>query len=232
MGFAAWSGTGKTTVMERTIAALRRRGLRVAAVKHDGHDFEMDRPGKDSWRFAQAGACRVVVGSESRTALVEGRGRTLPELLELAGEADIILVEGYKAGGFSQIGVCRRETGKGLPLPPEEYVAVVADGGGPWPVPRFGYDQIEELTDHIMEHRNELTHFDARGRARMVDVGDKEPTRRTAVAAVRVLVNDETFRLIQTGGMKNKPSAASNVAKALSSKTKSLPLTEFVSPNA
>jgi len=61
-------------------------------------------------------------------------------------------------------------------------VAVVADGGGPWPVPRFGYDQIEELTDHIMEHRNELTHFDARGRARMVDVGDKEPTRRTAVA--------------------------------------------------
>lgn len=202
LGFAAWSGTGKTTVMERTIAALRRRGLRVAAVKHDGHDFEMDRPGKDSWRFAQAGACRVVVGSESRTALVEGRGRTLPELLELAGEADIILVEGYKAGGFSQIGVCRRETGKGLPLPPEEYVAVVADGGGPWPVPRFGYDQIEELTDHIMEHRNELTHFDARGRARMVDVGDKEPTRRTAVAAVRVLVNDETFRLIQTGGMK------------------------------
>ena len=59
LGFAAWSGTGKTTVMERTIAALRRRGLRVAAVKHDGHDFEMDRPGKDSWRFAQAEACRV-----------------------------------------------------------------------------------------------------------------------------------------------------------------------------
>lgn len=202
LGFAAWSGVGKTTVMEQVIAALSRRGLRVAAVKHDGHDFELDRPGKDSQRFAQAGARAVVIGSEEKTALVERRGRELPELLELAGDADIILVEGYKAGGFSQIGVCRRETGKGLPLEAERYAAVVADLCGPWPVPRFKFDQMEELTDFIMEHRDDFTHFDPRGRAKMVDVGDKEPTRRTAVAAVRVLVNDETFRLIQTGGMK------------------------------
>lgn len=202
LGFAAWSGVGKTTVMEQVIAKLSRRGLRVAAVKHDGHDFELDRPGKDSQRFAQAGARAVVIGSEQKAALVERRGRELPELLELAGDVDIILVEGFKAGGFSQIGVCRRETGKGLPLPPERYAAVVADFCGPWPVPRFKFDQMEELTDFIMEHRDDFTHFDPQGRAKMVDVGDKEPSRRTAVAAVRVLVNDETFRLIQTGGMK------------------------------
>lgn len=202
LGFAAWSGVGKTTVMEQVIAGLSRRGLRVAAVKHDGHDFELDRPGKDSWRFAQAGARAVVVGSEQKTALVERRGRELPELLELAGDADIILVEGFKAGGPSQIGVCRRETGKGLPLPAERYAAVVTDGEGPWPVPRFEFDQMEELTDFIMEHRDDFTHFDPQGRAKMVDVGDKEPSRRTAVAAARVLVSRETFHLIQTGGMK------------------------------
>lgn len=202
LGFAAWSGVGKTTVMEQVISKLSRRGLRVAAVKHDGHDFEADRPGKDSWRFAQAGAEAVVTGSVGKTALVERRGRTLLELLELAGDADIILVEGFKAGGFSQIGVCRRETGKGLPLAAERYAAVVADGEGPWPVPRFGFDQMEELTEFIMEHREDFTHFDARGRAKMVDVGEKETTRRAAVAAARVLVNADTFRLIQTGGVK------------------------------
>ena len=87
-------------------------------------------------------------------------------------------------------------------MPPERYAAVVADDLGPWPVPRFGFDQMEELTDFIMEHREEFTHFDAQGRAKMVDVGEKEPTRRTAVAAARVLVNGETFRLIQAGGVK------------------------------
>ncbi len=202
LGFAAYSGVGKTTVMEQVIAALRRRGLRVAAVKHDGHDFEIDRPGKDSWRFDQAGAEATILASDTRTVVMERRGRELTGLFALTGDVDIILVEGYKAGGLSQIGICRRGTGKGLPLEAERYAAVVTDGEGAWPVPRFGFDQIEELTDFIMEHAEDFTHFNTQGRARMVDVGEKAPTRRTAVAAARVLVNAETFRLIQTGGMK------------------------------
>lgn len=202
LGFAAYSGVGKTTVMEQVIGLLKRRGVRAAAVKHDGHDFDIDWPGKDSWRFGQAGAEVTVVASEAKTALVERRGRALPELLALAGDVDIILVEGYKAGGFSQIGLCRRGTGKSLPLAAERYAAIVTDGEGPWPVPQFGFDEMEELTDFIMEHRSDFTHFNAQGRAKMVNVGEKAPTRRTAVAAARVLVNESTFRLIQTGGMK------------------------------
>ena len=161
LGFAAYSGVGKTTVMEQVIAALRRRGLRVAAVKHDGHDFEIDRPCKDSWRFDQAGAEATILASDTRTVVMERRGRELTGLFALAGDVDIILVEGYKAGGLSQIGICRRGTGKGLPLEAERYAAVVTDGEGAWPVPRFGFDQIEELTDFIMEHAEDFTHFNA-----------------------------------------------------------------------
>ncbi len=203
VGLSAYSGTGKTTLMEKLIASLTGRGLRVGAVKHDGHEFEIDHPGKDSWRFTQAGAAVTAVTSAEKTALMEGRGSGLRELLGRIRDVDIILVEGWKGEDIPQIGLCRKATGKGFPRPVEDYIAVVTDGEEETgAVPRFGFDDIEELTDLIMENRKDFTHFDARGRARMVDVGEKSPTCRTAVAAGRVLVNGQTFQLIQTGGMK------------------------------
>lgn len=203
VGLSAYSGTGKTTLMEKLIGSLTRRGLRVGAVKHDGHEFEIDRPGKDSWRFTQAGAAVTAVTSAGKTAVIRQRGSELKELLRQMGEMDIVLVEGWKGEDIPQIGLCREATGKGFPRPVEDYVAVVTDTDeGTGEVPRFGFDETEELTDFIMEQRKDFTHFDAQGRARMVDVGEKPPTVRTAVAAGRVLVNEQTFRLIRTGGMK------------------------------
>ena len=100
IGFAAWSGTGKTTLIEKLIGYFKGRGLRVAVIKHDGHDFEIDRPGKDSWRFTQAGADVSLITSGEKTALVERRGLTLAQAAALAGEVDLILVEGWKRGDF------------------------------------------------------------------------------------------------------------------------------------
>ena len=73
LGFAAYSGTGKTTLIERLVGSLKARGLRVAVIKHDGHDFEIDRRGKDSWRFTQAGADISVISSMAKTAFEIGR---------------------------------------------------------------------------------------------------------------------------------------------------------------
>lgn len=203
LGLSAYSGTGKTTLMEKLIAALTARGLRVGAVKHDGHDFEIDRPGKDSWRYTQAGAVVTAITSAEKTALIRQTGASLEQVLAQIGEVDIILVEGWKNSGISRIGLCRRAVGKDFPSPAEDYVALVTDREDvTGAVPRFAFDEIEELTEFIMENRKDFTHFDAAGRAKMVDVGEKPPTARTAVAAARVLVNEETFRLIQTGGMK------------------------------
>lgn len=202
IGFAAYSGTGKTTLIEQLVARLTARGLRVAVIKHDGHDFDIDHRGKDSWRFTQAGATASILTSTARTALIECRGHSLEEAATLVQDVDIILVEGWKQENFTQIGLSRTATGKDFPGPPENYLAVVTDRQISLDIPRFGFEQIEELTAFIMEHTDDFTHFNPQGRAKMVDVGEKVPTRRTAVAAARVLVNEKTFHLIQTGGMK------------------------------
>lgn len=207
IGFAAYSGTGKTTVMEKVIAELSAKGYRVGAVKHDVHGFEMDHPGKDSYRHAQAGARTVVLTSPEMTAEISRRGEPLEACLQRIRDVDVILVEGFKNADIPQIGLSRKATGKGFTAPPERFIAVVTDEEGPFPVPRFTFEDAAGLAEWIIEEikpmdGKDFTHFDEAGRARMVNVGDKDITHRTAVAAGRVLVNRETFDLIRTGGMK------------------------------
>jgi cyclic pyranopterin phosphate synthase len=208
IAFAAWSGTGKTTLIEKLVAALKARGLRVAVVKHDAHRFEIDRAGKDSWRFTQAGADVVLISSPEKTAMVAQRPATLRELLGSVRDVDLILVEGYKNEDLPQIGVSRAATGKGLPADPSRYLAVVTDEPIKTDRPVFAPDDIGAITRfileaiHMTEPNEDFTHFNDEGRAKMVDVGDKPTSRRTAVAAGRVLVNAETFARIRSGGMK------------------------------
>ena len=151
--FIAWSGTGKTTYLERLIAALKARGLRVAAVKHDAHRFELDREGKDSWRFAQAGADTVAISSPVKTAAVFRRSFTAEELIGRVRDADLILVEGYNNAGLPRIGVSRAATGKGFREDPSCCIALVTDepvSGAAAPV--FGLEDIGPLCDFILNY--------------------------------------------------------------------------------
>ena len=123
----AYSGTGKTTLLEKLIAELKSRGLRVAVIKHDAHEFDIDHEGKDSWRFTRAGADVTVVASESKAAIMENRPVSLEGLLDKITDVDVILAEGYKSGHWPKIAVKRAATGKPLPLPAEECFAIVTD---------------------------------------------------------------------------------------------------------
>ncbi len=125
--FIAWSGTGKTTYLERLIAALKARGVSVAAVKHDAHRFDADREGKDSWRFAKAGAEVVAVADGEKCAVFEYRPVSLAGLLARLPETDIVLVEGWHAEAGNAIVLHRAATGKPPKLSPADCVAVVTD---------------------------------------------------------------------------------------------------------
>lgn len=154
-GFSAWSGTGKTTILENIICDLKARGIRVAVVKHDVHGIAPCEDGKDSGRFRAAGADRVVmIGPEP-----EGNSeQCLFAVLEELKDEDLILVEGFKHAPIPRVGLCRMAAGKNLPEPPENYIAVVSDVELVTDIPRFQWDQHKELTDFLME-QNDFTHF-------------------------------------------------------------------------
>jgi molybdopterin-guanine dinucleotide biosynthesis protein B len=116
MIFAGYSGAGKTTLLEQVIALLSARGIRVSLLKHAHHDFDVDVPGKDSWRHRKAGAAEVLVASSQRWALMhEQREEAEPSLEELIARlspCDLILVEGWKGALGSKLEVWREETQK------------------------------------------------------------------------------------------------------------------------
>lgn len=152
VAFAAYSGTGKTTLIEALVKALKADGVCVAVIKHDAHDFEIDHEGKDSWRFAKAGADMTIISSPKKTAVIEQRERTLWQNIAMIHDVDLILVEGYKNEDLPQIGICRKETGKGLPADESRYIALVTDmEHGNAAVPRFALEDIQGLKNFIME---------------------------------------------------------------------------------
>lgn len=158
IGFAAYSGTGKTTLIEKLLRRLKEKGFRVAVIKHDAHDFDIDREGKDSWRFTQAGADIMLISSEKKTAVIEQRQRSFAENLSLIHDVDLILVEGYKQEQIPRIGICRKASGKGLPHSANQYIAVVTDDESisACGIPIFSLDDIEAVTEFILKTAGEL----------------------------------------------------------------------------
>ena len=134
LGFAAWSGAGKTTLLTRLLPLLRARGLEVAMIKHAHHDFDVDKPGKDSYELRQAGAGQVLIASSRRFALmVENptEEETDPSLPELIGRidprrADLILVEGFKREPIPKIEIHRPALGKPLLCTGDPHIVAVA----------------------------------------------------------------------------------------------------------
>ena len=133
LGFVAFSGTGKTTLLEQLIPALRQRGLRTALLKHAHHDLEVDTPGKDSYRLRKAGATQVMVASAKRWALFNehDEARAEPCLAELlchldTTHFDLLLVEGFKHEAYPKIELHRPSLGKDLIYPEDDTIVAIA----------------------------------------------------------------------------------------------------------
>ena len=134
LGFAAFSGTGKTTLLEQLIPLLTARGIRVGMVKHAHHEFDIDKPGKDSYRLRKAGARQMLIASSQRQALMtenaapqESRLDELITRLDL-DDIDLVLVEGFKHVPFPKIELHRKELGKTLLHPNDaDIIAVASD---------------------------------------------------------------------------------------------------------
>ena len=154
--FVALSGTGKTTFLEKLVAELKDRGLRVCVYKHDGHEFEIDRPGKDSWRMTQAGADVTVISSDKKAVIMENRPVPAEELADRIDKVDILLVEGYKAGPWRKIAMRREMLGKDWAVPPEECLAVITDGPAPEDIPRFGFSDVGAVADFLQSDMSGL----------------------------------------------------------------------------
>ncbi|MGH6625550.1 MAG: molybdopterin-guanine dinucleotide biosynthesis protein B [Burkholderiaceae bacterium] len=131
VGFAGYSGSGKTTLVERLIPALKARGLRVSVVKHAHHRFDIDHPGKDTWRHREAGAFEVVVASSQRLALMREFERpaqlSVHQLIaELYEGVDWVLVEGFKDSDLPKIEVWRAATHKPARYPDDDLIVAIA----------------------------------------------------------------------------------------------------------
>jgi molybdopterin-guanine dinucleotide biosynthesis protein B len=147
------SDSGKTTLMEGLIRELTARGRRVATVKNHIHDVDVDIPGKDSWRHAHAGAVTAMISSPTQFVVISRveRERTIDELVQAAGDADILLTEGFKRSGSVRIEISRRARSDELTSDPAALFALVTDNDDLQieGVPRFGLDDIGGITTLI-----------------------------------------------------------------------------------
>ena len=148
------SGVGKTTFLEGLLPILKRRGLRVAYVKHHRGEFEIDEPGKDTHRLARAGADSEVISAPAKFALIRRVEKELPlgELLPLLGDVDLVLAEGYKGAAYPKIQVCRRGFSPEIFAPPGRLLALIADFPLKVSVPHFGFADGEKLADLLLEY--------------------------------------------------------------------------------
>jgi len=157
LGVAGWKNSGKTTLVERLVSELTRRGLRVATIKHAHHDAEVDREGTDSFRHREAGAVEVALVTGARWAIVhELRGEAEPllgHILQRLSPCDLVLVEGYKRENIPKIEVRRRAAARDEPMAPGDnnVIAIAADHPiAATSLPIFGIDDIPQIADFIV----------------------------------------------------------------------------------
>jgi len=131
VGFAGFSGSGKTTLVEQLIPALRLRGARVSVIKHAHHTFDIDHPGKDTWRHREAGALEVVAASPKRLVIMREYPETAEHdvhalLARLTAGVDWVLVEGFKRSSLPKIEVWRQDSGQPVIYPTQDRVLAIA----------------------------------------------------------------------------------------------------------
>jgi molybdopterin-guanine dinucleotide biosynthesis protein B len=169
VGFAGYSGAGKTTLIEQLIKLLRQQGLGVSVIKHAHEGFDVDRPGKDSYRHREAGAYEVLLASRRRMALL--REWALPvepklqELIPELGTVDWVFVEGFKFASIPKLEIWRAETGKPHLYEDDPFVVAVLTRAGtrlpaPTQRPVFDIDQPELVADYLLSNASRFEYVD------------------------------------------------------------------------
>lgn len=148
------SNCGKTTYLEKLICELKSRGYRIATIKHDVHGFDIDKPGKDTWRHAQAGADIVCISSPWKMAMIKKveNELLLDEVIEYINGVDIIFTEGYKRESKRKIEVFRREACDAPLCSKEELLAVASDTVLYEDVPHFSVNDPAPMADFLEKH--------------------------------------------------------------------------------
>lgn len=158
LGIAAWSGTGKTTLLEQLLPRLTEHGLRVAVIKHAHHAFDIDQPGKDSHRLRQAGASPMLIASRARVALMMETPNQpeadLAQLIEMIRpqRPDLVLIEGFKAWPLPKLALHREALGKPLLVDDDPWVRAVASAASlslPAGVEALDLDDLEAIADWV-----------------------------------------------------------------------------------
>lgn len=152
VSFVGKSNAGKTTLLEKIIPVLKQKGYRVAVVKHHVHEFDLDRPGKDTWRHAQAGADTVVIAAPAKLAMIKRLERelSLDEVVAMITGVDLIITEGYKRGDKPKIEVFRSAVCDGLLCcADDKLIAVASDVKLERGVPCFDLDDAAGIAGFI-----------------------------------------------------------------------------------
>ena len=145
-----WSGSGKTTFLEKLLPALCGRGLRAAVVKHDAHGFSMDAPGKDTYRLAQAGAVCTAISGPNGWAILSKDETGLEALVQKLPPVDLVIGEGFKYAPYPKIEVHRKATGKPFITHDAALLAAVTDEPLDVDVPQLGFDDADACAELIL----------------------------------------------------------------------------------
>ena len=171
----AYSGTGKTTFLENLIPELRKMGLRVAAVKHDAHEFDVDHEGKDTWRMTQAGAEVTCITSATHAAVMENRPTTIESIIAGLRDIDVVIAEGYKQKNYKKIGLYRAASRRPLAEIQGEFLAVCTDTPLDLDVPQFKLDDYAAVAEFIREDMGKMpVHHELYGSVQ-IKLGRKGP---------------------------------------------------------
>lgn len=156
VSFSAKSGTGKTTYLEKLVACLKEKGLRIALIKHDAHGFELDQPGKDSYRLRKAGVDTMILSGPDQTVQISRHTAGEPSLKQLLSSiqgVDLILIEGYKFGAQPKIQLLRKGYSETPVGNPENTIAYVADfpyDPVPSDLPVFALNDPQDLAEYLV----------------------------------------------------------------------------------
>ena len=164
LGFAAYSGTGKTTLLVKLLPLLKKQGLRIAMIKHAHHKFDVDKPGKDSFELRQAGASPMLISSSRRIALmIDKEQESEPDLQDLLSyinpdKVDLVLVEGFKQWPFPKIELHRPELGKALIYPDDNNIIAIAHDAAldiTPQIPALDINNTEQIAEFVLNYLNQ-----------------------------------------------------------------------------